>query len=129
MMFSAEIERVLGTMAPGDAAAARQLRADSVAAGRRAAEANRAAAEIATRRAAEIADLPKTLRAHSKPGLPAGMKPTTAIIGAVAVGALAVGGMKFLQRRRERAEERSWTQRIDSERAFASQRGRADGLG
>jgi hypothetical protein len=47
------------------------------------------------------------------------MKPTTAIVGAVAVGAVAMGGIKLMQRRREKAEQRSWAQRIEQERAAA----------
>src|SRR3954469_11069615 len=116
-------------MAPADAAAARNMLADSLAGASRAAHADRAVAEIAKRHARETAEVSKTLAAHSKPGLIAGMKPTTAILGAVAVGALTVGGMKLLQRRRERASERSWTQRIEQERALSAERDRSGALG
>lgn len=46
-----------------------------------------------------------------------GMSPTTAIVGAVAVGGLAIAATKLMQSRRHNAGEGKWANRISQERA------------
>lgn len=60
-------------------------------------------------------------------GLLRGMKPTTAIVGAVAVGALAYGAFKLMQRP-EPAPQNAWSQRIEHERAMAAQQSAQRGI-
>jgi hypothetical protein len=53
-----------------------------------------------------------------------GMMPMTAVLGAVAVGGIAVAAIKFTQHRHEIATRVKWTDRIAQERADAGYRGR-----
>ncbi len=52
-----------------------------------------------------------------------GMKPTTAIVGAVAVGALAIAATKLMQSNREKSGEGKWASRISHERAQLASQG------
>ena len=126
MQFAPDIERALGTLDTQHAAATRRMLADAVERNARIAALDGKVAQIARRQAEARAATDAAINNVGKRANPlAGMKPTTAIVGAVAVGAVAMGGIKFMQRRREKAEQRSWAQRIEQERALAAQRGGA----
>lgn len=52
-----------------------------------------------------------------------GMKPTTAIVGAVAVGGLAIAATKLMRSSSEKSDESSWASRITHERAQIANHG------